>query len=86
MVLMKIDFYNAHYYPGSTVGGEVFVTTDKPQKWESIVVNLLGRANVRWVMEERIGNARRNTTYTSGGTYVDLQALVWSKQVIQLVS
>lgn len=61
MVLMRINVYDVHYYPGSSVCGEVFIKVDKLQKCENIVRKLLGTAKVRWVKEEQIGNVRRRT-------------------------
>lgn len=80
MVLLKINVYNAHHYPGSNVCGEVLVTMDKPKKCENLIVNLLGRANVRWKKEEHYGNVRKTTTYTNQATYIDDQVLVWSQE------
>lgn len=78
MVFMQINVNSSHHYPGSTISGEVFVKMDKTQKCDSIIVNFLGRANARWVDEERIGNVRKRTTYINNATYVDNQALVWT--------
>lgn len=78
---IEITFDNSdHFYVGSLVKGTVLVTVTRPQNYNTISIDLIGKAEVNWSDNEATGLGRtKRVTYRNAVTYINAQKIVWTK-------
>ena len=70
------------YFPGMTVTGTVLVKTDKPKNYKSILIELIGFAEVEWTEQHQttVDSGRVGThhhSYSSSKDYINRSVTVW---------
>lgn len=83
-IILYQDNNHVHYFPGSKVNGAVVVTVDKPEEYDSIIVKLIGRANVHWKEPSRSGEHDTEAHYTNHVIYIDERRKLWNKEKASL--
>ena len=79
-IILYQDSNHLHYFPGSKVSGAVVVAVGKPEDYDSIVVKLIGRADVHWTEPTRSGEHECEAQYTNHITYINERYVLWSKE------
>ena len=72
----KLILDGHHYYPGSTVRGNVLVAVDKAKDYKQITVRLSGRAQVQWQVRRWSSNTEKVILYHN------CVCILWSKDGI----